>query len=138
MPCTTGAPIWVRRAKPASRCSGLKSPDSRANSRWSVSVKVRLAMAGLEIIDGPLSTADHGGDDLPGIKVTGKPEQPLESRHFIAALADLPGRREVAVERAEIAGVEPQPPFPGRQRGIEDRLPFHRDFGGQRDKLERR
>src|SRR5436305_13029604 len=98
MPCTTGAPIWVRRAKPASRCSGLKSPDSRANSRWSLNVKVRLAMAGLEFIDGPLSTADHGGDDLLDIKVTGKAEQPLESRDFISALADLPGRREVAAK----------------------------------------
>src|SRR5215470_1420451 len=132
MPCTTGAPIWVRRANCASRCSGLKSPDARANSRWSSSVKLRLAMAGLEVIDGPLSTADHGGGYLPGIKVTGKPEQALESRHFIATLADLPGRRQVAVERTEVASVEPEPPLADRQRGIEDRLPFHGDFRGQR------
>src|SRR2546425_845393 len=93
MPCTTGAPIWVRRAKLASRCSGLKSHDSRANSRWSFSVNVRLAMAGLEVIDGPLSTTDHGRDDLPGIKVTGQAEQVLETSYFVTALADLPGRR---------------------------------------------
>src|SRR5215470_6998131 len=136
MPCTTGAPIWVRRANCASRCSGLKSPDARANSRWSSSVKARAAMAGLEVIDGPLSTVDHGRGYLPGIKVTGKAEQALESRDFIAALSDLPGCREIAEEGTEIAGVKPKPPIFGRRRGVEDGLPFHGDFRRHRDKLE--
>src|SRR5437762_10398375 len=95
-------------------------------------------MAGLDVIDGPLSTTDHGRDDLPGIKVTGKAEQVLETSHFIAALADLPGRRQITIERAEIAGIEPQPPLARRQRGIEDRLPLHRNLRRERDELQRR
>src|SRR6201988_1921677 len=95
-------------------------------------------MAELEVIKGPLSTANHGRDDLPGIKVTGKAEQPLKSRHFIAPLADLPGCWKIAVDRAEIAGIEPHPSLPGRQRRSKDGLPFHRDLGRQRYELDRR
>src|SRR5690242_15613891 len=136
MPCTTGAPIWVRRANCGSRCSGLKSPDARAKARWSSSVKTRAAMARSEVIDGPISTADHGRDDLPGIKVTGKAEQALKPRDLIAAFPDLPRRWQIAIEGAQIAGEKPEPSLGGRHGGIENGLPFHGDFGRQCDELK--
>src|SRR4051812_44339629 len=90
----------------------------------------------LKVIECPPHATGHGGDYTVRLEMASKSEQRLKSVDFVAAFRNLGRRRKIAEQRSQISGIEPQSSALHRYLPVDDLLPFHHGFRGQRHQFE--